>query len=466
MKINKQFATALFVFVLLGALAAVLNLTRPITASHKTSSIILSDRATGALASVRIKNSYGSYTITREGDDYSCAQLQLVPTSYKAMETFAEHCTKIEATSGIRVPESAVDMGFDKPRAVAEITFTDNSQLTLTIGAKREAGDGYYARLAADGPVYLLSEADTAPFLAEVSSFVDLQLTTDAGKTEQLPTRISLSSGLSSLTVSSLPATVTDCTGALYDYTVTDQTDSGYADTDRLHSFFDGLFDLRARSVVQLFPTADELKSYGILTDDGTPATLLSYAYKGAETRLYIGNRSGDYYYVYKEGVAAVYAVTLENACWDGVAYYPLMARHLLAPLPQSVASITVTTSVGSYDILLDDSGETGSVNGEPLSDRTFGQLYQLLFSVEAQYPMEQAADPTLPELTLTVLYREQDAAGQPRTDVLRLIPYGLRRHAIELNGVAHYAVRSGYVQQVTETLRTLHDGVQISTSW
>ena len=52
------------------------------------------------------------------------------------------------------------------------------------------------------------------------------------------------------------------------------------------------------------------------------------------------------------------------------------------------------------------------------------------------------------------------------RTDVVRFIPYGAKRCAIEINGSAAYVVRSAYVTRVLEAMDGLGSGQPVSAAW
>lgn len=461
MKINRQLRTALIVLVVLGAAAFCIVHFNPFSTQHQPQSITLSDRAAGALATVRVRNAAGSYTVTREDEAYRCAQLSDLPTSETAFDTLAEHCTGIVATSSAKLPDEPDALGFDRPKAVVEITFSDDSGLTLTLGNQTADGTAYYLRLTEGGTVYLLSAKDAAVFLADVTNYVDLNLATF----DSLPATIELKNAKAGLlTAQSLAEPATDGEGNIYDYTLSDETRTTFADTESLQSFFGGLTNLKALSVVQLSPTLDELVSYGILDNAGQPVHTLTFGSGDTMIALSVGNRSGEYYYVYKSGVNVVFSLALDDMTWDNVSFYLLMSRWPLAPLMADVASITAQTENGAYEITID--GATANCNGMPLSDRTFAQLYQLLFSFQAEYEIDGQLQPILPDLTLTIRYRAPGADGAPRTDVVRFVPYGLRRDAIEINGTALYAVRSTYAARVSEILLNLYDGMEISSSW
>lgn len=461
MKVNRPLITALFAFIFFAAMAIGLARLAPIAAGHQLSDITLSDRASGALSEVRVKNSWGSYSLVRTDGSLSCLQLQDLPVSEAALENFAQNCTSVHATSGVKLPEDEALLGFDRPRAVVEIIFADETFLTLTIGDANEEETGYYVRLADDGPIYLLSQKDAAPFFAAASSYLDLTLTDNPADSSALAQEIVLETPSQKLSVSRNDSDLDSA-----QYTVSDGTISLAADEESLASFFGSLGNLCADSVIQIYPSNAELQSYGILDASGAPVQKLSFSMGGAQTQLIIGNRSGDSYYVYKEGVSAVFTLPLSQASWDGASLFRLMRRTPLLPDATELSCITVETAGARYDILPDETGLVASVNDISLSDRTFGQLYNLLFSFEAQYVLDDALQNILPELTLTLTYRLPAADGSPRVDVVRFIPYGLRRHAIEINGMALWAVRSGYVQQVETVFRTLQDGVSISSVW
>ena len=97
MKVSKQLKTALLVFVILGVCIAALSFFQPIRAAHRQQGITLTDRAATTLASVSVKNGFGSYTVTLENGVYFCEALRGLPISSPALDELAENCMRCRA---------------------------------------------------------------------------------------------------------------------------------------------------------------------------------------------------------------------------------------------------------------------------------------------------------------------------------------------------------------------------------
>lgn len=469
MKVNKQLQTALLVFGILGIFIAALSFFQPIRAAHRPQGITLTDRAATTLASVSVKNGFGSYEVILENGTYFCEAMRGLPISTPALDTLAESCTSLHAVSRVKTPNDLSEIGLAKPRATVEIHFNDDTDLKFTVGARLPGEAAYYLQLSDSGAVYIVSETSVQSFLTDVSHFVSLSLADNLTDATELPSQLSFHSSVADFSIEELPETATDGFGNRFTHRIqrADGSETNYVDPAQYENYFARLHDLQATSIVQLFPSPEELASFGLAPDN--PAGIsISFTIGKQTTSLRLGNRSDDIYYVYKDEVPAVYTLPLAQAPWDTATYYALMSRFIAAPALAAIDRIEVTFPEGEYEIVVD--GETASCNGVSLSQRTFSGLYQLLCGARAEYELTTPADPTLPELTLTYWYRqspEEIAARTPqRSMTVRFLPYGLRRHAIEIDGLARYAVRGTFVTKVTETILSLRDGMEITPTW
>lgn len=469
MKVSKQLKTALLVFVILGVCIAALSFFQPIRAAHRQQGITLTDRAATTLASVSVKNGFGSYTVTLENGVYFCEALRGLPISSPALDELAENCTSLHAVSRVKTPKDLSEIGLAKPRATVEIRFTDDTDLSFTLGARVPEEKAYYMQLSGSGAVYIISEASVSDFLVDVSHFVDLSLADNLNEAVELPAQMSFHSAMADFVIEQLPETTTDGFGNHFTHRIesADGSEAGFVDPTEFENYFARLHELRASSIVQLFPSPEELASFGLAPDN--PAGIsISFTIGKQTTTLRLGNRSDDVYYVYKDEVPVVYTLPLTQVPWDNVTYYALMSRFVAAPNLAQISHIEVSFPDGQYDIVVD--GQTASCNGVWLSQRTFSGLYKLLCGARAEYEITGPADSTLPELTLTFWYTqtaEELATRTPtRSTTVRFLPYGLRRYAIEVDGAARYAVRAAYVSKVTETMLSLRDGMEITSAW
>ena len=236
-------------------------------------------------------------------------------------------------------------------------------------------------------------------------------------------------------------------------------------DPDAYTTYFGGIETLKADDVVTLYPTEVELKEYGLSA--AQPCSTLSFTVLGEQVTLRIGDFSGSFYYVYREGVPAVYRLSSLAVTWEGADEYALMTRYLMAPDPAALRSVQIEGAELSVQFV--NTGAGWLWNDVPLSDETFDSFYLLLCSLRAEYEIEDPVQNILPEMTVTFVYNEPiEEEGQTdyRTDVIRFIPYGIKRHAIEINGEARYAVRSTYVSTILSALGGLWDGQVLELSW
>ena len=324
--------------------------------------------------------------------------------------------------------------------------------------------------------------------LADRSAYLDLSLAPAGADESVLPTRIELiQQDLPTLILERLPAPETDGAGMQYRYRLTCQDRVWYADPQAFETWFGGLCALRADGVVTLDPSGAELQEYG-LTEQNC-RQLLRVTALGKTVTLRLGASTGEFCYLLREGVPAIYRLPEKKVIWDGATEYALMSRYVAAPRASALAGLLIEDETGSWRIELQDNAVT--LNGTPVSREAFDSFYLLLCSLRAEYELPEPPQQIAPALTVTFFYKEQAAAGAGaraaadtgmeeegqaapvqdplancRRMQLRMIPYGARRYAIEIDGEARYAVRGVYLTQVLAALPALLDGQMVESSW
>ena len=467
MKISKQFYTSLVVFALLGVGVIALSLLFPASRGKQQTEVTLADRAQNAFAQVEIVNAGGSYQVTYEDDVYRCPQLSGLPLSQAAFDELARECTSLSAVGPLQQdPDHPVDYGFDFPLARAQASYSDGGGILIEVGSQIAGTDQYYIRVNGSNSVYQVGRSSIRYLLADISSYLDLSLSPSEEGNTALPSQIVFTENGQTLQLDRLYSTRTDAMGMSYQYQLAGDRPS-YVDPDAFETYFGELASLKASGVVTLYPSDVELRQYGL--SNTSDYSTLSFTLLGEQVTLRIGNLAGDFYYVYREGVPAVYRLSASDAHWVGVTRYALMSRYLMAPTVDTLREIRIDTKDTSY--LFDLTGSGILFNDQSLSAETFEQFYTLLCSVRAEYEMEDPLQNIPPELTVTFVYDEPAVNPQQedqlyRTEVVRFIPYGIKRHAIEIDGVAEYAVRSSYVSRILSVLPLLEDGQTIDPTW
>lgn len=477
MRLNKQLIAALGAFAVLGLLVLALFALLPDTYRQDNLPVTLSDRAQNAFAAGIITNAGGSYTVQEKNGVFLCETLDGLPTSQKAFETLAQQCTSLTAYGPVdQTHATPSDYGFDTPTATADVTYSDAGGIHIEVGAAVAGTNQYYIRVDKSAAIYRIEKDDIRYLLADQSVYLNLSLTPSGTDNNTLPTAVTLTQNRTTLSLKKLDAVAVDGVGLTYQYQL--QNDRGsYVDPDSYKTYFGELSQLKALGVVTMNPTDLDLQEYGLSPQSKTPPTVLSFTMLGETVTLRIGNRSGDFYYLYREGIPAIYRLDALAATWDGVTEYALMSRYLMAPLQSSLRGITITSGDTSYQFDLTQS--PALFNGSTIAPPSMDAFYTLLCSLRAEYEMAEPAQNIPPDLSITLVYDElatapaaggstatQDGQLPWRTDTIRFIPYGTKRYAIEINGTAQYAVRSAYVAKVLAVLATLPNGAPASPIW
>lgn len=478
MRLNKQLTAAIGAFAVLGLLVLALFALLPDTYQQDNLPVTLSDRAQNAFETGVFTNAGGSYTVQVKNGAYNCEELAGLPTSQQAFETLAQQCTSLTAYGPVDLSHTTpADYGFDTPTATATVTYSDAGGIDIEVGAAVAGTSQYYIRVDKSSAIYRIEKDDIRYLLADQSAYLDLSLIPSGADENTLPTAITLTQNDTTLSLKRLDSVAVDGMGLTYQYQL--QNDRGsYVDPDSYKTYFGELPQLKALGVVTMNPTDLDLQEYGLLQQSKTPPTVLSFTMLGETVTLRIGNRSGDFYYLYREGIPAIYRMDAFAATWDGVTEYALMSRYLMAPLQSSLRAITITSADASYQF---DLTQTPALfNGSTIAPSSMDAFYTLLCSLRAEYEMSEPAQNIPPDLSITLVYDELSPPpaagggtavqndGQPawRTDTIRFIPYGTKRYAIEINGTAQYAVRSAYVAKLLAVLATLPNGTPVSPTW
>lgn len=482
MKVKHQLLAALGCFLALGLAAVALVALLPAKQGGPGTlgQVVLSDRAQNAFARARVTNASGSYLVEAQaGGGYSCDLLAGLPANQQAFEQLAQQCTSLTAFGPISPAQSrsGEGYGFERPLARAEVEYSDGGGILIELGNPVAGCDQYYLQIDGGPSVYQVDRQAVRWLLADRSAYLDLSLAPAGADGSVLPTRIELQqAGLPDLALERLPAPQQDGAGGQYRYRLHCEDRVWYADPQALVTWFGGLCGLRADGVVTLNPTQAELQEYGLA--EGSCRQILRVTALGRTVCLRIGESTGEFCYLLREGVPAVYRLPREKAIWDGATEYALMSRYVAAPLQGELSGLLIEEPAGSWQIAL-QGGEV-TLNGTPVSREAFDSFYLLLCSLRAEYELEEPPQQIAPALTVTFFFKEAAAgggAGQPdqpgaaqpaagRQLKLRLIPYGVRRYAIELDGEARYAVRGAYLTQLLAALPALLEGQPVDSSW
>ena len=426
--------------------------------SEENLTVILSNRAVGQFLSATVENGNDSYTVAAKGNTFSCKELEGLPVSQEAMQSFAMACCEVSAAGTVRdffVREE--DYGLDEPRGTIKITYQDKTSLSLQIGSDVPDSDQCYLRIEGEKSIYIAEKSALSFFFNGKEQLLNMLLAPNAGDLQEtaVPTGITYAAGDLSLSIVSLAQPYTDGYGNVYNWAF---RDGGYLDGEQYTAFFGRCMQMKAEGVYSFSPSESEMEECGLKA----PACRLAIEYGNEKSTLLLGNKTGNNYYVYKEGVPLIFTVPEVYCSFEGVTRYQLESRYLMAPKREKVASVMVNTYAGQEDaFLVDVNTEGGAVDGQKLSEYTFSGVYQLLCSLRAEYQLEEIVPYTETD-SIKLVYLYKDGTR----DTVELVPYGVKRYAVFLNKKAVCAVRSSYGEKVINTLSQISEGQKIDAEW
>ena len=441
MKLNKQLVTGIWAFAVLGVIVVAFSLFKPSSQSYADVGVVLSDRAEDALVSISIKNRDGSFAVTIEKGEYKCAELEGLPSNDKEFKKLAESVTQLRAIARVK-GSSDGEFGFEKPTAVVNAEYSDDTSAVITLGNKTTNGN-YYIKIAENGPIYLVADKKAEYFTADIKKFVSLELTDDNNEPESVKYKTSKGN----LLIEKMANPYTNGLEETYKYYVQEGENRAYADSAELENTIMSIKGLKAESAAHLFPTDEDFKTYGFNEETNDKVV---YTAAGETTTLVLGSRGPDYYYIYRTGIDVIYMIPITSVRWDGANFFSVSTRTLIAPNISEVSGVKVKTLTNEYEVQIKD--EQLEYNGNLLDLTKSKELYKAFCGAKAEYELDGEVQNIKPELTITFIYKDETK----KEDVIEFVPYGLRRYAARFNGVAKYALNVTYVTSIIEITKSI----------
>ncbi len=426
------------------------------------------------ISSVEVENQTGAYRYFYEGDGYV---LDDIPATIADIDGFIDFMTACGQLSAIRrVADASLETyGLQTPAATVRLDFFNGSPITLRIGNQEKISGCYY--VTADGfpGVYLMEEAQVAPFFRPKTQVVAMLVTPP-------------------LQVSSPLSAIRDITfvGGLLEQPVTIQATAGGSQTVRQNALsfgtathlvrsaglyqldqsygveiFTSLFGIQALDVAAYNATPDQFKAMGF----DRPWMTVEYDMingAGMEAQhcvLWLVRLEDGAFYASLEGTGAVYRIG-RQAFMD-IRLDKLLLRWFLTPMLMDVAAVSVEGEGQRYRYDIDNTDSKNPVitcEGKRLDPEGFRSFYRLITS--AAHDGAYLGNQTQPEgealLTITYEYRDQ---GKP-PDVLALYPGQVRRANVFVNGAGEFAMKDQFISRVLEGCQHLLAGQPVEENW
>lgn len=513
-KVRNLLIAGIILVLLAGALAFLLLTQQPVSDTSSdipdSETVDLINRDENDVQSVTVKNELGRFTAKtdKKGNlrisELSDFEPQL--DNYNQLKMFG-----YDLSASQLVDENADDLskyGLDKPAATAVYQYSDKTEYEIALGNEAPSGDGRYAYTSDKGEktVYIIADAKCARWLDTKYAYISTDMTSsdlddmeteDDSDTETLPPINSFTINRKDLDEPIRFVEVTersddDQLAMLECIYRLDRPFNATLDSEEGSSPVSLFYGISADTVVGINPTAADMEKYGF--DDPEMTLVMDAVDKKYSHTLVVGKgisceETDDpdtleegheheitSYYCLLDDDNAVYAVPASSLSWLTLDIKDILSDYVVNPRLNNVDTVTVKLDGKTYEFKVTgeqtvvSDGESSEVtsdttkvtyNGKQLDVEKFRNYYVFLNGITAEDIVDEQPDET-PVMEIRYHYRDSELSD----DVVKLIPYGNSRIAVELNGSASIVSRSAFVDRAAENTEKLINGKEINPYW
>lgn len=463
------------------------------SSSASSSSIQLVSKTSADVASMKVTNKKGGYTLvpvesktassapssaasgsssaSTPAVTYTVQGLGGIPIDTSETDSVVQNGFSLVATKNLGTVSNAEEFGLSDPQATVEVRFKDGTSFNYKIGnATATDSSAYYMSGADSSNVYVVT-IDQG-LLEDEKYFVSkeiLSITPPASSSSSSSSETASNDfGRISLSGTAFPQTVVmEKQGD----TLAITSPAAYqTDNTKLAAMESALTSLTADSVVAINPDASALMKYGF----DKPSVVADYSVNNGNYKLLVGAQSGSDYYVMLGGVNVVYSVASDSI--GAVAQQNLFSmRNKLLLLPDigtvksieftkgtttNTVNVSRTEKVSSSASSESEKSYTYTVagdGGKTLDYETnYKHFYQNLISLEL---LEDTGAKPAGTPVFTVKYSYFDKTS---TDTLEFYQAADRRYLAVVNGAPYGSIVSTDVDTVISQLADFEAGKAI----
>lgn len=381
------------------------------TALEESSSgvvVTLTEQEPSDVTSIDITNASGSFEVVRvkeatdsEDAAYAIAGWEDLPMDTSVLWTLSNNTASMSSTD--LVAENCDDMakyGLDEENAVAAtLHFADGSSYAFRIGSAISGAGVTYLAPADENTVYTVSTSLVSNFSKSAMDFLSKTVVEEPAE-EDYPIINSLTVERDNL----------NCTLELvYDKTAEEDENlngtiathimskpvPAYLSVDRSTPVVTGIFGLTADAVAVPHPTDADLEEAGLNQPFGTVTMdcddgntyVLHMSSRFTDTDEETGAETA-YYYIYLDGVDAIYQVAEENLVWSTVTPTDVASKLVFSTYVWDISNLDVRMGDKTLDFDItatDASDAVVQVNGKDTDAERYRLFYTFLLNTTAE---------------------------------------------------------------------------------
>ncbi len=438
---------------------------------------LLIDTTSTNIDNIVVTNKYGEYTFykpTSGKESWKIKELDGINLTSNLLSGLAENVAQFETYK--TVEENASDLakyGLDEPEGQFTVTFRNGETCTFLVGNTSTKERYRYICESGKNDVYMILESRVSYFIEPKENFISTTLiaTPDTSDEPEYGKMVVKRKDLDyTLEFENDPYDREDMVSAQ----VMTEPIFAYLNVSVSTDVTHGLWGLTASSAVQIFPTDEDFKKYGL----DKPSTTVTLKGDGYDYKLLIGNsimtkddegndttEIGSYYCYLTgvDGVDCIYEISAANLPWATVEPGDLVTNMMTTNNIMDVSQIKVKSDDVdvTFDIKSDGEKVIDSVklNDKDVVVSDFQDLYRYLLTCPTG---EVYFDEPNGESTMTI----DIVCSDGTTDKIEFFKDSSRRLVVKLNGRTSFRIQSKWVDQFVKNIENLENGKSIVSTY
>ncbi len=357
---------------------------------------------------IEVKNETGEYTLLSETPTFESTNEDGTTSTYTdatvytlvgyedmelltgSPDTLANDSASITASKIVDDGSRKSDFGFDDPRAVVTVTYTDGEKVTVTVGADAPDNKGAYIMLDGDQNIYLVESESVDGFLIGAMGM----LTTEIGfsaldDSGNVFTKMVFGGSLFDGQEIEIAYSENEAFSETYEIISPDRS---IANEETVTYMVNNVRNLTAKEVLAVNADEEKIKEYGL--DDPYVTVEAEYPDISVNYKVTKPDDEGSLYLL-SSGI--IYKMDAAAIPWVNYTYDELIPSSVMYPSYSKVKKVTVEADGNKYEFDLERTTETTrdsdtdvertvttvKCNGKDVSEGSFSAFYQNLTSAQ-----------------------------------------------------------------------------------
>ena len=314
------------------------------------------------LKNMHVENKQGSFDVTAntpegEATVYTLVGYEDFDLQTGAPDAIANAAARLEFSMLAGMDNGGSDFGFDKPRSVVTVEYTDGTKSVFTLGNDAPQNKGTYAKFGDSNEIFVVNSETVAAFDYGVTDLISLTINNSADDEDNAQaSEINITANGESITL--VPNTDNNLNGS-YFLTEPVRVIAGESESSKIEGGIRGLY---ADKVVMVNPSSGQLSELGLSEPYATvkavyPDTTVSLSASKPDSEGKVN--------LMVDGRKVVYTLSAEKVAWVTTSRERLKGDYVLSPKMTSLKTMNIN------DTKLDLSSRESTVTDDQGSETT-----------------------------------------------------------------------------------------------